>query len=110
MVIFLCMAHAHCKFYDSKDNDSARAEHALAEIAKLYKVEEECKEQRLDEAQIRMRRAEKSLPVLKVLEEWLKQEYVKLRPKSPIALGYGLQHQTLARIKSLCHYRASSYR
>jgi transposase len=85
MIIFFCMSHARRKFYDSKENDKARAEHVLTEIAKLYKVEEECKEQRLDEEQIKIRRAEKSLPILKSLGAWMKQEYVKLRPKSPIA-------------------------
>lgn len=85
MIIFFCMSHARRKFYDSKDNDKARAEHVLTEMAKLYKVEEECKELRLDEEQIKIRRAEKSLPILKSLGEWMKQEYVKLRPKSPIA-------------------------
>lgn len=85
MVIFFCLAHARRKIFDALSNDKARAEHMLAEIAKLYKVEEECKEQLLDEEQIKIRRAEKSVPILKALGEWMKQEYVKLRPKSPIA-------------------------
>ncbi len=93
IIVFFCLAHARRKFYDAKDNDKARAEYVLTEIAKLYKIEEECKEQQLNEQQIKARRAEKSIPILKALGEWMKEEYVKLRPKSPIAkaLAYSIK-------------------
>lgn len=83
--VFFCMAHARRHFYEAKDNDKVRAEYALTEIAKLYKIEEQCREEQLNPDQIKVRRTEQSVPVLKELGEWMKQEYVKLKPKSPIA-------------------------
>src|SRR5690606_22998747 len=39
-----CMAHARREFDRAKDNDEKRAEHALAEIQKLYAIERVCRE------------------------------------------------------------------
>lgn len=83
--VFYCMAHARRKFYDSKDNNKAKADYVLAEIQQLYKIEEQCKEEQLTQEQIKYRRIEKAQPILKELGEWMKKEYQQLRPQSPIA-------------------------
>jgi transposase len=43
IIVFYCMAHARRKIFDALSNDKARAEYALAEIQKLYEIEEACR-------------------------------------------------------------------
>lgn len=85
ITVFFCMAHARRKFYDSLGNDRARAEHALTEIGKLYKIEEQCRSQQLSEEQVKAMRIQQATPILTALGAWMKAEYVKLKPQSPIA-------------------------
>jgi len=69
------------------------ASHALAEIAKLYAIEQECKDENLSVEQIKERRHKKSIPILKELGEWMVEEYKQLRPKTLIAqaLAYSIK-------------------
>jgi transposase len=88
-----CMAHARRKFFEAKENDKARAEYALKQIALLYGIERKGKEQYLTEPQIMQLRQNEAVPVLKKLGEWMKEQYIEVLPKSPIgkALGYSIQ-------------------
>lgn len=85
LTVFFCMAHARRKYYDSLSNDKARAEHALAEIGKLYQIEEECRKLQLNEEEVKAKRIKDAMPILKALGDWMNAEYVKLKPKSHIA-------------------------
>jgi hypothetical protein len=69
------------------------AGYALEQIAKLYAIEQTCKDDQLSEDQIKERREKESLPILKSLGEWMKSEYQQLRPKSLIAkaLAYSIK-------------------
>ncbi|SFW90703.1 Transposase IS66 family protein [Chitinophaga sancti] len=58
--------------------------YALQEIAKLYGIEQACQKEPLNEEQIKDRRNNESLPILKALGDWMKKEYQQLRPKSLI--------------------------
>jgi len=93
LILLCCMAHARRKFFDAKDNDKARAEYVLAEIQKLYKIEEECREQHLNEEQIKEKRSKQAIPILENLGQWMKKEYEQLKPKSLIAqaLAYSIK-------------------
>lgn len=83
--VFFCMAHARRKYFDSQSNDQARSEHALTEIGKLYEIEAACKELQLNETEVLQKRQQEALPILNALGEWMKREYLLLKPKSPIA-------------------------
>jgi transposase len=88
-----CMAHARRMFYEAMNNDKTRAEYALRHIGILYATERKAKEQSLTtEALVELRQTE-SLPVLKSLGEWMKEEYTRVLPKSPIgkALNYSIE-------------------
>jgi transposase len=85
ILLLHCMAHARRKFIDAQSIDRARADHALAEISKLYKIEEECRDQQLDRDQIQARRQKEAAPILSELGQWMNAEYQNLRPQSPIA-------------------------
>jgi transposase len=88
IAVFYCMAHARRKIFDALANDKARAEYALGEINKLYAIEEACREQKLNIAQIKEKRGKEALPVLQQLGEWMRNEYEQLRPKTPIAQAF----------------------
>jgi transposase len=85
IIAFFCMAHARRKFFDAQGNDKARAEHVLTQMRKLYDIEAECREQQLNQEQVKERRTQKAVPILEALGKWMKAEYVQLKPKSPIA-------------------------
>jgi transposase len=85
---FYCMAHARRKIFDAQSNDKARAEYVLAQMQKLYEIEEVCRTEQLTIEQIKEKRRKKALPILQSLGEWMKKEYEQLRPKSVIAQAF----------------------
>ncbi|SCC65021.1 Transposase [Chitinophaga costaii] len=92
ITLLCCLAHARRKVFDAQANDKSRAEYVLTEIAKLYKIEAACKEQQLTEQQIKDKRLKEAVPILQELGEWMKKEYLLLKPKSLIAkaLAYSI--------------------
>jgi transposase len=67
-----CLAHARRKFFDLfQASQSPVAQEALNRIAKLYAVEAEARDVSIDER--KQLRAEKSLPTLAALYDWLQQ-------------------------------------
>ena len=96
-----CMAHARRMFNEALDNDKARAAYAMEQIQELYSIERICKEQSLNVAEVTVVRQQKSAPILKSLDEWMKQQYIQVTPRSAIgkALAYSIE-----RWKSLSHY------
>jgi transposase len=88
-----CMAHARRMFYEALGNDKVRGEYALSQIQLLYAIEHKAKEQSLSAEQLSRLRQNESLPILQSLEKWMKEEYIKVLPKSLIgkALGYSIE-------------------
>ena len=74
ILLLHCMAHARRKFIDAQSNDRARADHALAEIGKLYKIEEECAGLQLSIEQIQAKRKKEAIPILTDLGKWMDAE------------------------------------
>lgn len=91
--LLACLAHARRKFEHAKDNDPVRASKALAMFKDLYDIERDAREQGLDHDKIKELRQEKSLPILKKLEGWLKENVNQVLPKSAIgmAIAYNLK-------------------
>jgi hypothetical protein len=89
-----CWAHARRRFYDARTSDPERSHAAIAWIGRLYDVEREAKEQKLDDAARHVLRQERSRPILQALGIWLQGEALKVLPKSPIgeAIGYTLSN------------------
>src|SRR4051794_24209863 len=88
-----CMAHARRMFYEALSNDKVRSEYALSQIQLLYAIEHKAKEQSLSAEQLTGLRQSESWPILQSLEKWMKDEYVKVLPKSLIgkALAYSIE-------------------
>ena len=100
-----CWAHARRKFFDlHQANASTVAFEALQRIGKLYAVEDEGKHLTIETRQIL--RAEKSLPILQSLHDWL------LQTRFHTADGGGTAKAidyTLKRWQSLIRYAGSGH-
>jgi transposase len=95
-----CWAHARRKFYDAQSSDLMRSMVMLAYIRLLYDVEREAKDRALDNRGRLKLRQEKSVPLLKDIEAYLKREQTQVLPKSPEgqAIAYALSNwQALVR-------------
>lgn len=88
-----CMAHARRYFIEALDSDKYRAEYALDLIQQLYIIEKNCTQEQLQPSARTKVRQEQSLPVLRLLGEWMRHEYEQVLPKSPIgkALAYSIK-------------------
>lgn len=85
-----CWAHARRKFVEAQDTDPTRCRTAIAWIRKLYGVEWEADEKKLDAPARKRLREEKSKPALGQLKEWIDAQALVTLPKSPFgqALTY----------------------
>ena len=90
ITVMNCMAHARRMFFDALENDPARAQYALEQFGLLYDIERKAKSESLSTDEVMQLRQKEALPVLLTFGQWMKQEYMKVPPKSAIAkaLGY----------------------
>ena len=79
-----CWVHARRYFERALDNDRARAEYALAQIARLYSIEQEADDSRLTYEQRAELRRRVAYPLIRAFEQWMLDEAPKVMPKSPI--------------------------
>ena len=98
-----CMAHARRKFVDAQNTDPPRAEYFLENVQRLYKIERQAREEKMnDELRLDLRK-QKAVPILEQVGRWLKEQFTQgqILPKSPIgqAVAYSLQ-----RWEGLCAY------
>jgi transposase len=75
-----CWAHARRKFSESLKEDKAGAEYALAQIAKLYQVEEMATDQEFNYEQRAELRKRLAYSVLRAFEKWIVAYYPKTLP------------------------------
>lgn len=96
-----CMAHARRYFIEAIDNDGPRADHALQMFQQLYAIEARIKELALQGGDKLRLRINEAVPILKAMKQWLTEQYVQVRPSSPIgkAIAY-----TLPRMDKLTAY------
>lgn len=92
ITLLACMAHARRKFDEAKGNDLRRAEYMLTRLQELYDVEREARVKELSYDERKELRQAKSVAVLQQIEQWMKDEIVKVLPKSAIgkAIAYTL--------------------
>lgn len=96
-----CMAHARRKFVDALKYDKEKASKVLELMGQLYKMEQGMRDAGLSWEQRTEKRQQEAVPVLKQIEEWMKEHIDKVLPKSP--LGQAIAY-TLSRWKGLCAY------
>lgn len=79
-------------FFEAQENDPPRAQYALQQFGMLYDIERKAKSNSLTAAALMELRQQEAIPVLLSFQQWMRQEYVKVPPKSAIAkaLGYSI--------------------
>lgn len=101
IMLVYCMAHARRKFVDALKDDKKKATEVLELMQKLYKLEQDLRDEDLTWEQRTEERQQKALPVLGKIEEWMKGHRNKVLSSSP--LGKAITY-TLPRWKGLCAY------
>lgn len=89
-----CMAHARRKFDEAFKYDPFRAKYAVAQIAKLYALEQEMRDaEGMDERTVCQLRLKVAAPILEELKVWLDTESSRVLPNSSIgkAISYTLK-------------------
>ena len=91
-----CMAHCRRKFHDARTSNPVPAHEAMRRIKALYEIEAEAKEAGDDAEARQARREAEARPLLEDFEEWLRETYSAVLPKSPAgkACAYALNHWT----------------
>lgn len=86
-----CHVHVRRKFYEAKEYDQKRAEHALEVYRQLYDIEEHCR--KMSSEQRKEYRNEYSRPILEEFRKWMDDEAVRVLPKSPMgnAIRYAIR-------------------
>ena len=88
------MMHVRRRFYEAFRKSDARAAEPIKLIKELYEIEAEAKERGLVADALGALRAERSMPILDKLEEWVDAQDGKLPPTSLLARAvYYAKHQ-----------------
>lgn len=92
ITLLACMAHARRYFEKALDNDEKRASYVLTQMQRLYHIERNARERKIDFETRRRYRQIYARPVLNELETWLKRNVSQTLPKSAIgkAIAYTL--------------------
>ena len=83
-----CMTHCRRYWWEAKETDSRRAHEAISYIARLYALEAQFDEAKVEGDALRDARLQHALPILKTFEAWLKKEQHHVLPKSPIGKAF----------------------
>lgn len=93
-----CWVHARRKFVSALEYDNERASQAIAQIARLYKVESEADEAGLSAEQRAAKRQAEAYPVLVRMEKWLEDNFSQVLPKSPIGKAISYTYSLMDRL------------
>ena len=77
-----CMVHIRRRFEQALDENRQMAEHALAEIQHLYKIEHMCDDAGLSPEERKAKRRELSRPIMEAMRVWMETEGVKYSESS----------------------------
>lgn len=79
-----CLVHIRRHFEQALDENKEMAEHGLAQIRHIYKIERLCDEAGLSYDERREKRRELARPILEAMKVWMEMEGVKYSPNSRI--------------------------
>ena len=96
-----CWSHNRRGYFEAKDYEPDRAEHALELIARLYAVEDDIRERALVGEDKRLHRLEHSKPVTDVFFHWVEQELnaEALKAKTPLTEALAYTHKRRAALE-----------
>ena len=93
-----CWAHVRRKFVEALDEDSKHASEAIVFISKLYKLETEMKEAKLEPDAIKKRRKKEAYPIIQAFEKWMDSVANRFTPKSRMGKAIVYTYTLLPRL------------
>jgi len=92
LIVALCNAHARRKFYDARETDRARADHAIAFYREVAMLERAWS--KLEAPARQKERAAHLRPLFEKYHQWLLEERSRVMPRTPMreAIDYSLNH------------------
>jgi len=93
-----CWAHARRKYTESLPEDKTGAEYALAQIAKLYQVEDMATDQELDYEQRAELRKRLAYPIMRAFEKWIEANHPKAIPGGRMSKALAYTHSIFMRL------------
>ena len=95
------MTHCRRYWWEAKETDSRRAHEAISYIARLYALEAQFDQAKLEGDALRDATQQHATPILNTFAAWLRQEQTNVLPKSPISKAFTY---TLNQWSALCRY------
>jgi transposase len=95
-----CMSHLRRSFEKAKEEHRALAEYALKEIQSLYRIEKMADEGKMSHDERKALREKLAIPILDALEQWMKETYYTVLPKSRIGQAIAYSYSLWPRMKN----------
>lgn len=96
-----CMAHCRRYWWEAKETDIRRSHEAISYIARLYALEAQFDQVKLEGDALRDARQQHAVPILNTFDAWLRSEQHHVLPKSLIGKAFTY---TLNQWLALCRY------
>jgi len=95
-----CMSHIRRAYEKSLDEYKSLAEYALKEIQQLYRIEQMADEQQMSTQQRKELRLKLAVPILDAFEQWMKDIYPTVLPRSLIGKAIAYSFALWPRMKN----------
>jgi len=99
MILAGCWAHSRRKFVEALEGGTKSAATAVKLIGKLYRIEQQAREAKLDCETRRQLRQELAVPVLAELKKWKDERIGKTTPTSALGKALGYLHNQWAALQ-----------
>jgi len=95
-----CMSHIRRAFEKSLEEHKALAEYALSEIQSLYRIERMADEKEMSHDDRKALREKLAVPILDAFEQWMKDTYPTVLPRSRIGQAIAYSYSLWPRMKN----------
>jgi hypothetical protein len=98
--LIACMSHIRRAFEKALDEHKSLAEYALREIQSLYRIERMADEKEMSCEERKSLREKLATPILASLEQWMKETYPTVMPRSRIGQAIAYSYSLWPRMKN----------
>ena len=98
--LIACMSHIRRAFEKALEEHKSLAEYALREIQSLYRIEQMADEKDLSHEERKTLRKKLATPILASLEQWMKNTYPTVLPRSRIGQAIAYSYSLWPRMKN----------
>jgi len=98
--LIACMSHIRRSFEKALDEHKSLAEYALGEIQNLYRIERMADEKEMSHDERKALRKKLATPILTSFEQWMKDTYPTVLPRSRIGQAIAYSYSLWSRMKS----------